>query len=198
MTNATANITESSKQESVERSRIIRNTKRMEEDLIRKNLDLNKNEMTHCKDKDNKPTSFISSKTQEQVIHKVMAATTKSVMESDKYDDTDNSVARAKRIYSRKKENLKILTTIFNNGGHMVKYFKYVTRSGNVANPDIDERRIRSFINRLRDAYHNAEIVELEGKRMLKLPIEFRETMLKLSIFTDTEQLIEDFQFQQS
>lgn len=190
MTNTTENTTEHTKQESVERSRIIRNTKRMEEDLIRNNLDLNKNEMTHCKDKDNNPTTFISSKTQEQVIHKVMAVTTKSVMESDKYDETDTSVSRAKRIYSRKKENLKIITTIFNNGGHMVKYFKYVTRSGNVANPEIDDRRIKSFINRLRDAYHNAEIIEVDNHKMLKLPIDFSDTMLKLNIFEKENQLI--------
>lgn len=194
MTNTTANATDSTKQESVERSRIIRNTKRMEEDFIKKNLDLNKNEMTHCKDKDNNKTTFISSKTQEQVIHKLMASTTKSVMESDKYDERDNSVSRAKRIYSRKKENLKIITTVFNNGGHMVKYFKYVTKSGNVANPEIDDRRIRSFINRLRDAYNHAEIIKVENKRMMRLPIEFRETMVKLSIFKDNEQLVEDFQ----
>ncbi len=191
MTNATA---EKTKDESVERSRIIRNTKRMEEDFIRKNMDLNKNEMTHCKDKDNKKTTFISSKTQEQVIHKIMASTTKSVIESDRYDETDNSISRAKRIYSRKKENIKIITTIFNNGGHMVKYFKYVTKSGNVANPEIDDRRVRSFIKRLRDAYHQADIIQVDGKRMMKPPIEFLETMVKLNIFENTELVIEDFQ----
>lgn len=178
----------------IELKRIIRNTKKMEEDFIKNNLDLNKNKFTESTDIDGNKTIFISSKTQEQVINKILAATTKSVMESVVYDNTDNSISRAKRIYSRKKENLKIISTIFKNGGHMVKYFKYVTQSGNVSAPTVTEKRIRCFIDRLRNAYRAAEVFHEDGKRMIIIPLEFRETMVKLNIYNSLDYIIEDFQ----
>lgn len=194
-TMTTATQSNLSTEEKIELSRILRNTKKMENNLTKHNLDLNKNKMDHCIDKDGNATTFISSKTQFQVLNKVLAATTKSVTESDKYDpEQDSSITRAKRIYSRKKENIRILTTMFNNGGHMVRYFKYVTRSGDISAEVVTPKRIRDFIERLRVAYKDAEVIEKDGKRFLKPSLEFRETMLKLNIYDSVEHMCEDFQ----
>lgn len=195
MTIGTTQHKELNKEEKIELSRILKNTKRMEDDFVNQNLDLNKNKMTFCVDKEGNETTFISSKTQLQVLNKIFATTTRSVTENDKYDVTrDSQISRAKRIYSRKKENIKLLTTLFNNGGHMVRYFKYVTCSGNVSSKDVTPQRIRSFIDRLRNAYNDAEVIEKDGKRYLLTPIEFRETMVKLDIYKDIDHLCEDFQ----
>lgn len=175
-----------------ERRIIIRNTKRMEDNFIKKNIDLNKEEMTNCRDQYGKQTSFISSKTQEHVINRILAETTRSVSESDKYDSSDNSVARAKRIYSRKKENLKILSTVFNNGGHMVKYFKYATRSGDISSKAVTSQLVRNFIDRLRNAYRQAEVIYIDGERHLKMPENFTKSMVKLNIFEHEDQLCLD------
>lgn len=183
------------KEQKIELSRILRNTKRMEDDLIKNNLDLNKEEMTFCVDKDGNKTSFISSKTQIQVLNKVFANTTRSVTESDRYDpDRDSAISRAKRIYSRKKENIRILTTLLNNGGHMVRYFKYVTCSGDISSPQVTPQRVRSFIDRLRNAYNEAEVIEKDGKTYLLTPIEFRETMVKLNIYPSIDHMFEIYQ----
>lgn len=189
-------------QELNERRIIIKNTKKMEYNFIEKNLDLNHNEMTFCKNKDGetvdsdgKPIKFISSINQSRVINRVLAETTRSVSESDKYDDSDNSITRAKRIYSRKKENLKILSTIFNNGGHMVIYFKYVTSNGNAPkSADVSSKKVLTFIQNLRDAYNKAEVIYQDDKRYLKLPEYFNKTMVKLGIFNSEDHLCHDFQ----
>ncbi len=183
------------KSENFELTRIIRNTKKMEDNFIKNNLDLNNKRIEGCTDIDGNETKFIFSKRQELVINKVLAITTKSVIESDKYDESDNSIARAKRIYSRKKENIKIISTLLSNGGHMVKYFKYVTKCGEIPSPTVTDKHIRNFIDKLRTAYRNAEIIEVDGKRMLRPSIEFRTSMVKLKIYNDIDHMVEDFQY---
>ena len=183
------------KKENFELGRIIRNTKKMEEYFIKNNLDLNKNKIQGCTNVDGEDTNYIFSKRQELVINKILAVTTKSVVENDKYDHTDSSIARAKRIYSRKKENIKIISTLIPNGGLMVKYFKYVTKCGEIPSPKVTDKHIRNFIDKLRNAYHNAEVVYVDNKRMLLTPIEFRTAMEKLNIYDDIDHMVEDFQY---
>lgn len=179
---------------SKERSRIIRNTKIMEHNFMVKNLDLNKNYMDFCEDRDGNETKFIFSKTQENVMNRILAEVTRSVSESDFYDDTDTAIKRAKRIYSRKKEIIKIMTTVFDNGGHMVKYFKYITRSGTVTSSDITQKHVRNFIKRLRDSYNDAEVIVIDDERYLKPQDRFMNAMVKLDIYESDDTLRHDYQ----
>lgn len=168
---------------------IVKNTKIMERDFIENNLDLNKEFISGCTDVNGNATNFISSHTQEYIINKVFAEVTRSVMNSPFYDDTDTSIAKAKRIYSRKKEIIRNLITLFDNGGYVVKFYKYVTRSGNVYAKTVEHKDVRKFISQLHHAVKDAEIVVVDGVQMLKLPEQFLNTMVKLGIYENVDVL---------
>lgn len=178
-----------------EHSKIIRNTKLMEHNFISRNLDLNRNELDFCKNSLNEKINFISSKTQINLMNRLLAEVTKSVIENDTYDETDTNIKRAKRIYSRKKEIIKIITTLFDNGGFMVKYFKYVTKSGSVTSKDITGKHIRNFIMKLRSAYNGAQIMDVEGDRYIKPDDKFIASMVKLDIYSGDDLIRHDFQY---
>jgi len=179
---------------SKERSKIIRNTKIMEHNFIVKNIDLNRNFMDFCEDRDGNKTNFIFSKTQENVINRILAEVTRSVSQSTYYDESDTAIKRAKRIYSRKKEIIKILTTVFDNGGHMVKYFKYITKSGTVTSRDITQKHVRNFIKRVRDSYNESEVHIIEDERYIQPQERFMKSMVKLNIYKNEETLRHDYQ----
>lgn len=177
-----------------ERSRIIRNTKIMEHNFMVKNLDLNKQYMDFCVDRDGNKAHFLSSKTQQNLMNRILAEVTRSVSESDVYDDTDTAVKRAKRIYSRKKEIIKIVTTLFDNGGYLVRYFKYVTSKNTITSSDINQQHVRNFIKRLRDGYNNAEVVMVDEDRFIKPQERFSKAMVKLDIYDSEDVIRHDYQ----
>ena len=116
------------KKENFELRRIIRNTKKMEEDFIKNNIDLNKNNIQGCKN-----------------------------------IDGDDIVLQADTSFD--------------------------------ISPKVTDKHIRNFIDKLRNAYHNSEVVYVDNKRMLLTPIEFRTAMEKLKIYDDIDYMVEDFQY---
>lgn len=170
-------------------SQVIQNTKNMEHNFIVKNLNTRNKYMDFCRNSKNEHTNFICSKTQTFLLNKILSEITLSVSDSLVYDDTDTSLSRAKRIYSRKKEILNIISVLFDNGGFMVRYFKYINKINSINSYTVTKGSVINFIKRIREAYNNAYKDSVDLEIYIKPKEDFVDLMIKLKIYNEDNKM---------
>ena len=170
---------------STNRKIIYRNTKRMEYNFVEKNLDPNGYFIENCINNYGEKVNFIFSRKQRVLLNLLFSEITSSVMETDLSNNMNSSENRAKRIYSRKKELIKNLITLFDDGSLMLKYFKYITNTKDILSKSIKKESIRLFLIRIHNAVKHSDRLNINGVEKIILPNYFVLPLLKLNIYNE-------------